>query len=319
MLLFSLLLLFCSALSRFHLLELVADKTSFLQASCSVFFTSRLSSGELASAFICGTSIRDPFAHQIFVQTSLIHLMVVSGSHLQMLSQLLFWITPTRWKSRPLEFTISLLLIFYALLTGFQPPVVRALISRLLLVFSRFFGWGWDSGKINLVSGLMLLALSPLWIYNFSFFLSWLACLGLMVAPWCFPAAWRPQRRWLAKASSVLQFWLSCFCVQVLMSVALSSFSLLGLLMNSLVAPLISLALFPLSLSIVFIPALHGFIDAIWAELLRFLQYFAEIAAPSTASSFPSPERWLPLWIFLAFIHGFFEFLQRTRYRGSPV
>lgn len=317
--LFLLLPLFFLVLSRLHLLEIVADQTLFLQNACSNFFTSRLSQGELASAFVCGTPIRDLHVHEIFIQTGLIHLMVVSGSHLQMLSLLLSWVTPKNWKSPWFDLGLALLLIFYALLSGFQPPVVRALAARLLMICSRFFHWSWDPGKINMAAGLLLLSLAPGWIFNFSFLLSWLASLGLIVAPLCFSTPCRPRRRALAMALSAVQFWLTCFCIQALMAVALLQFSVLGLFMNSLVAPLISILLFPLSLSVIVIPSLHGLIDIVWLSLLQFLQFFLVFATPTGISPYPSPDRWIYLWIFLAFIHAFFEFLQRFRYRGSSV
>ncbi len=316
---FLILLLLYLLVSRFHLLEMVAAKTVFLQNSCSEYFISQLSHGELASAFVCGTAIRDPYAHEIFIQTGLIHLMVVSGSHLQMLSALISWLRPASWKSIWIDLTMALLLVFYALLSGFQPPVIRALVARMLAIVSDYFRWNWDSGKITMASGLLLLAISPFWIFNFSFFLSWLACLGLIAGPLCLPKPWRSQRSARALIAAGLRFCFSCFCVQALMAVALKKFSLLSLMMNCLVAPVISVLLFPLSLSIIVIPSFQGFIDVVWENLLQFLLFFSEMGSPLAISPFPSAESWAFLWIFLAFIHAFFEFLQCYRYRGSSV
>src|SRR5262245_6137827 len=78
----------------------------------------------LYAALVCGVSLPSGHEKQIFVDTGLIHLMVVSGSHLVFIERLTGF----------LPNSIRLVLGgAYAFLTGFQAPVMRAWMRRIFL------------------------------------------------------------------------------------------------------------------------------------------------------------------------------------------
>src|SRR5688572_25924952 len=76
-------------------------------------------------AIVCGKSLK-PENAEVFRVTGVIHLLVVSGSHLIVLTQILEKLLPS-WPR--LHF---LILALFAGFTGFQPPVARALVSFVL-------------------------------------------------------------------------------------------------------------------------------------------------------------------------------------------
>lgn len=238
--------------------------------------------------------------------------MVVSGGHLQILSLFILMPWPRSWRKRkPLLSVLWSFLILYCLTTGFQPPLVRAFCGRIVSYASKYFRLHWDQGKVQLFSGLLVLIWIPEWILSFSFYLSWLAALGFLVSP-LGPFS---QRKY-----SFLKSWLNCFFIQGLVAVGLSQFSILGLIVNCLFAPLIALILFPLSGIVLIFPFLVPVADGGWQLILQFLEMASRFSesAPPTFFGIPT-SRWILLWFFLAATHCFFEVLRQTRYRKHHV
>lgn len=126
----------------------------------------------LWQALVCARSFPAGNQWKTWLQISgLIHLFVVSGSHFIVLQ----WIVQKLRLPRPLQF---LILWFYNGVTGFSPPGTRACMT---LSFSFLFKIR-DEQKLFAVA-LLCLALQPSWILSYSFWLSWLASLILIVTP----------------------------------------------------------------------------------------------------------------------------------------
>jgi competence protein ComEC len=273
---------------------------------------------DLSQAFLCGTSLQDLQAQEVFQKTGLLHLIVVSGGHLQIISFLILFLIPRRQrKHKWLSLLLWILLFGYCFATGFQAPVVRAFFSRGLSSLNRHFAWSWDNGKCQLFSGVLLLLLFPEWILSFSFYLSWLASLGFLLLPLCY----RAEK--FSENSKILQLFLPGLLIQTLMAVFFGQFSLLGLFMNALVAPSLGLLLLPLSSLGALIPSLCPVIDGTWDLILRILTWVGQLSNSSAylnENAFQvSTSRWIGLWIFLASTHCFFEILHQERYRKSHV
>jgi len=294
-----------------HLPVKLAPVTTFMQENCADAFPKEMKTRAFAQSFICGQNISDREARELFQKTGLLHLMVVSGSHLQILSLLILLPWPKKWRERRgLQLILWTLLFFYCLLTGFQPPLVRAFFSRLISAASQKLHWHWDLGKVQIFSGLFILILIPEWILSFSFYLSWLASVGFLATP-------------LYQKSKKFQFVknaLNCLFIQAFMSVSFLQFSLLSFLMNCLFAPLIGIFLFPLSGAVLLFPFLVPAADWGWEKLIQFLSLVSNFS-----SAFPSEflkltsSRWIFLWIFLAATHCFFEALRQWRYQRTHV
>jgi competence protein ComEC len=306
MMVFLIVCFICGLFSSFGLLSKLADYSKILQETCSGAFTEAL-----AAAFVCGSDIANSHVENVFRQSGLVHLMVVSGGHLQIIENFILLMIPERWLEHKLwRLSLLAVLISYTFFTGFQPPVVRALTSLLLRLANSHWRWSWSGLQIQWLTGLLLLCLEPRWIFNFSFYLSWLASLGLLLAPWCFL---KPRKRKLTH--SIAYFWFSTFCVQSLVAFAFCGFSLLGLWMNFLFAPLLSLGLLPLSL----LSLWFSWCSTIWKWLVQFLEWTVQNSSFAiSVGEFPQTYgRWIFLWMFVAILHGLLWALQRQRYQGS--
>lgn len=115
--------------------------------------------------------------------TSTIHIVVVSGQNLTLVSGFILGFVSIigRKKAVLLAMVISL---FYALLTGFQVPVIRALIMVCLSLSAQLLNREADSPWILLLTASLMLIYNPNWILSISFQLSFLATLGVIaVAP----------------------------------------------------------------------------------------------------------------------------------------
>ena len=87
---------------------------------------------EYYRAVVCGVSLEPSIEKSLLVDLGLIHIIVVSGSHLVFLSRILKEGMKLSWG------TFIFLLIFVAM-TGMEPPVVRAFVSLTLsLLVKRF-------------------------------------------------------------------------------------------------------------------------------------------------------------------------------------
>jgi predicted membrane metal-binding protein len=223
---------------------------------------------DLYSALICGTSLQTGSYRRIFLDTGLIHILVVSGAHLHFLDRIL--------KVVPKVGRLTLLGI-YGWLCGFQAPVVRAWLRRVV----EFFGFprGASSFQNEAITVLILLAVIPHWISSRSLLMCWVCALALSLPP-----LWP---RWPAMSTS---FW----CYILLLPLCPSAPT--SLLANILLTPLIGVILFPLSLLACLSSHVAHLADCLWSALFLVLDQMPQVAPP------PWPARpWF--WIYPLLLH----------------
>jgi predicted membrane metal-binding protein len=199
----------------------------------------------LYDALICGTALSASREKQIFVDTGLIHLMVVSGSHLVFL-ELLLGFLPARIRLA--------ILAAYCYLTGFQAPVVRAFLRRL--IGPKLSEWWALTGLQTEAAAVMLaLAIYPQWFWSRSFLMSWMCGLAL-AAPKIFPRF--PNFDLAVKA----YLFLLPFCAASPVSIA----------WNTLLAPFVGLILFPACILSIALPPFVVVSDWMWSAFIGILQ-----------------------------------------------
>lgn len=192
--------------------------TLFFQQKCQELTPRLVSSEPIWQALVCGVDIYDSFWTTALKSSGLLHIFIVSGSHFLVIISLL------RSIRSPKAVTL-ILIILYNFCTGFSAPGTRACLTA---VFS-------DSLKVSpqqkiLCISLACLCLHPPWIRSFSFWLSWMASLLLILSP-------RDPLRIIQN----LIFFLSWQLMG-------AHIHLWSLALNILIAPLIGWALFPLAL-----------------------------------------------------------------------
>lgn len=112
--------------------------------------------------------------------TSTMHIVVVSGQNLTLLSGLIMNLAYFFGRKKTL-ILILVAMIFYALLTGLQIPVLRAVLMVSLAALAQFFNRQSQSWWILLVVAMAMLLYDPNLITSISFELSFLATFGVVV------------------------------------------------------------------------------------------------------------------------------------------
>ncbi len=245
---------------------------------------------EFYQAIVCGSQLSESFFKIFLRNCGLLHLIVVSGSHLIFLG---FFIDKVfrgkiqfHWK--------FLLLLTYALISAAQPPVIRALIGLCVHHINdtkRFF---WTSQQQIWISMILSLGLFPEWITSVSFLLSSTAALALC----------------LCSKLTGLKKHLSIYLLLLPVLLPLNPPHPLTALSNAFVAPLLGLVLFPLC-ALSFIFPIASLVDWLWFALNKFLSKFSEYLPPLSPISISKPTLWVYVMALNLFAIFFFTYRRR--------
>ena len=116
-----------------------------------------------------------------FLETGTIHILSISGLHVGIIAAVIFWfVRALAIPQRRALVAVAVLTTLYTLLTGAQPPAVRALILVLVMCASNWLYR--PSLPLNALAGaaLVVLWLNPAHLFNIGVQLSFLAVAGLM-------------------------------------------------------------------------------------------------------------------------------------------
>lgn len=233
---------------------------------------------ELYQAIVCGEALSNPQFLKSFRDSGLMHIMVVSGSHLLTLRSLI------RWPRIQIP-----ILMFYCCVTGFQPPVVRSIIQLLIQESTKRLAW--SSNICVFMSGLMTWSLRPEWITSLSFQLSWMCAFALSLT----------EGRSLFTKVSVIYICTALILAQFQWPHPVS------ILMNATLAPFIGVVLFPAALLTFALPALSPLTDFLWSTVLGLCSFITD-----GILMFPRIEiGTLKIWVLIWFVSLFAQ-LQRV-------
>lgn len=222
---------------------------------------------------LCGDSALPPETAELFKDTGLYHLLIVSGSHFVFLEQIFNFIFR---KNKKVQFVIFIL---FAAICQFNPPVLRALISLTLQTLSDKHRLFWRREQVALYSGLCCLILFPEWLLSLSLLLSWLASLALTF--------------------SRKNFKQHVFIFLLIFPIFYNS-SPLSILNNLLVAPLFGFFYFPATVFSALIPYGQYLGNWLWLKTFYLMEYL-----PSARTGF-SGQSLFPLallWIYTFSLH----------------
>lgn len=195
---------------------------------------------DLYAAIVCGANVQNASYRQIFANAGLIHILVVSGSHLIFLESMLSRLAPERW-----------MILIHALFTwmvGLQAPVVRAFLNRLLP------RWGTPLQTQAIVT-LVCLSAFPSWSHSPSFLLSWMC--GILLS--------LPR---LTNWPHGLELAAKIFTGLLPFSAVIGLTSPLSILTNWLLAPIFGGLLFPAA-ALSFLLPTSFVVDGLWYITLR--------------------------------------------------
>ena len=250
-----LLIILCvSPLSSFSFLQ---STSGFLHKMClERVETINLEVPEIYFALLCGERLPDGDLKKIFISLGIIHLMVISGSHLIFIEKT--WSLLPRFRFKNLLLTLFLLI--YSMSAGLKPPVLRALFSLLLSKINREMKLFWSPYTRVFISGLLCLLFNNTWVSSLSLQLSWLASLGM-------------SNHRISKLKS-------CFLTFIFLLPIISQWgglSPLSIILNWLITPLVSGLLLPLSFLTLLFPFLHPLPNELWQGFIHISQYLQPI------------------------------------------
>lgn len=116
---------------------------------------------------------------EALISTSTIHIVVASGQNLTILSGLIIGLAPILGRRKAVSLSIGTNL-FYAILTGFQIPIIRAAFMNIFVSSGMLVGRESSALYALLASGMIMLIYEPLWLFSVSFQLSFLATFAVM-------------------------------------------------------------------------------------------------------------------------------------------
>lgn len=116
---------------------------------------------------------------QALINTSTIHIVVASGQNLTILSGLLIGLSSVFGRRKVVLASVGVNL-FYALLTGFQIPIIRAAIMNIFASLGTLTGREAPVLFALFSSAILMLIYEPLWLFSLSFQLSFLASFAVM-------------------------------------------------------------------------------------------------------------------------------------------
>jgi competence protein ComEC len=121
-----------------------------------------------------------PRFNDVVRTTGTIHVIVVSGYNITLVFNLVIKLIGSQYRSKNL-ITALLVTLIYAVIAGFDAPVVRAWIMGAVVAFGKYRGRNLPVVQVLVFSALVMLVVDPLFIFSLSFQLSFLATLGLVL------------------------------------------------------------------------------------------------------------------------------------------
>lgn len=246
-------------------------------------------------SLVCGHRLPEGSFYESLRVMGLLHLMVISGTHLlfleKILSRLLFWLSPSSFFKRTF---IVIILGLYAGIGSLKPPVVRAFLSLIVSQFNRSWKCHWPGHQRAFITGSLCLALFPHWGSSYSLILSWGASLSLSLA--------KGFRR---------EIW--CFLLLYPLLLPLAPQALTNLFFHWVFSPFLSYLLFPLSLFVSLFPDLRFIGDGLWKGVDFFFSIL-RLSLPPLGEGIRIPLFFL--WLYLISLH-FLVYFVRVYWKRS--
>ena len=200
-----------------------------------------------------------PYFSEALKNTSTIHVVVVSGFNIALVFGLITKLLGSEYRISNLLIA-QLFTIFYALLSGFEPPVVRALVMGSIVAWGKYSGRLIDGFRVLIFAASIMVLFEPWYLTSVSFQLSFAASSGLILFSKVFKGMKVPEDLKSTLSAQLL--------VWPIISFYFGKVSLIGILVNPLI-------LWTVSISTVLggIYVLAGFIFPALSEIFSVLLY----------------------------------------------
>ena len=215
-----------------------------------------------------------PGLRRLFNRCGVGHLLAISGLHIGIVGGLVFWVfhwglnwfTPILergWGRRGATLMSVGPILFYAILSGLSPATQRALIMVLAFMATYFMHKDGDTLNFLALAALLMLIVYPPALFSISFQLSFAAVfwiiLGLSLNNVDRPllSNWRDRLKNRIKIFVLVTFWATAGTLPLVMHY-FQEVSLIGLIANCLLVPMIGLFVLPVGLLSLFMLPING-------------------------------------------------------------
>jgi competence protein ComEC len=218
----------------------------------------------------------DPAVVEDFRGAGTTHLLAISGLHVGFVAFILFLVLAgTRVPKAAANLTVMAFLPAYALLTGFNPPVVRASLMGILALAAALLDRDVDLYNILAAAALIILVAGPLQIGDASFLLSFAAVFAIA-------ASFHPISNFLKRVPGLLRESLAVTCAAQLGVLPLQLYFFHRFTPTALVSNLAMVPLAGCAVALAFITIITG---AVWPALGDIFGGSAWLAAKGLAAA----------------------------------
>ena len=188
----------------------------------------------------------------IYREMGLAHILAVSGLHIGLIAGFIFFVLSNIGIKRRANILLILTIIWtYGYLIDFPPSILRANIMFSILFYSQLIHQPYDSINTLSLAAFILLIINPYYLFNIGFQLSFAATFSMIILSPRIREWFYPYQNKLADTLA------SLFAVHIgllpIQSYYFNSISLLSILANILIVPLLSLCLILAFLMIIFL------------------------------------------------------------------
>lgn len=245
-----------------------------------------------------------------FAATGLIHILSVSGAHIALVAGLIRWLgSQMRLGTWTTTVVAILAIVFYAIMSGLTPPVVRSMIMGIISLLAVLIQRDSYAPAALAVTALGMLVYQPLLLYDISFQLSFAATAGLVFLYQRIFEYLSKLPSWLAGPLAVT---LSAqLGVLPIIAWYFNSFSLISFVANILVLPIVEIVII-LGLAgiilYVFVPTVGNVVFVVSSLLIGIVVMLTALLAAVPCSSVYIPSIGLPgstvYYLLLAWFFG---------------
>ena len=223
-------------------------------------------SNEYIRVFVLGdTSSIDDTILKNYRENGISHLFSISGMHISLFASIILYMLKKISYNNYYNYSIVIVfLIFYSLLVGSSPSVIRTLTMYILFAFNKIFNLKIKSIDIMFMVLIILLPIKPFYLYNISFLYSYIISFSFVL----FSYKTKKIKSILLKSlyTSLISFLVSFpICIYNFYQV-----NFLSILLNIFLIPLVSLIVFPLSLISFIIPRVSIILN-IFIKIMEFV------------------------------------------------
>ena len=123
----------------------------------------------------------DKETRKVFSTSGGAHILALSGMHLSILFMLVSFLLPTR-RFPKLSVAAEMIAVWaFVMLVGFHPSVTRAAVMLTVYCVARMMSRNTKSMDVLLFSAMLLLVISPQWLFDVGFQMSFAAMTGILM------------------------------------------------------------------------------------------------------------------------------------------